>query len=666
MEELNPTNKDGSGKNAQLVREFEKLSKDMWFDTRSCFSPVRIKAVLGSISMDYQGNLQQDAHDVLELILDRLHEDVNRVVVKPYIEQPEGDGTNDVEIGQDAWEKHQRRHSSAITDLFGGQLKSNVSCCSENCTRVSVTFDYFNTLQLAIPGPMSHQMVVYAPFIDGIGGVTDIAKNKQILRCVLEDLPQGTSATILTVKQMLVETLTRHHIVRGGKEAQKKNKDDTTTGPRLSVEDLFMVTWNPRTMTIEDVADDSDDIRRATGEGILTLLAFQFDHRLKSSAVLLQKRVVTRHNILGNIVEHNKMELIGCPLFISFDPSWSCARVRYLIWQQVSRFMHPSLIATLNEEPGEVVKRNTLMSSLLRVFMSEGNGDELTYNATFVPKQKHHDPCPPWIAKHKPLSELWHAHHVEMAKARHVAASLRLVKREIPNAADITIGDFLNVKGIPYLCVRWDKLWESMIGSSSFDIVALEDSNHGSAEDTDTGSGGENSVSLLKCFRLFTKQESLKEDNAWYCRVCKEHVMAKKELQLWSLPKVLIVGLKRFAIRGGGEYTNGTLYRSKIDDFVDFPLNGLDLSEFCGSVAANRDNRPEYVYDLFAVCNHFGRMGFGHYTSCVRHWNLNGTLSDKWFRCDDETVTPCTEDDVRTKAAYILFYLRRDAQTSHH
>lgn len=656
-EEINPTNKDGSGKNAQLLREFEKLVKDMWFDSRSCNSPQRVKSVLGSISTDYQGNLQQDAHDVLELILDRLHEDVNRVLVKPYIEQPEGDGMNDVAVGQDAWNKHQRRHNSVITDLFGGQLKSKVSCCSKNCSRVSVTFDYFNTLQLAIPGPMSHVMVVFVPYIEGIGGVSDIAKHKQLLRCVLEDLPQGTSATMLAVKHMLVETLMRHHIVRRDQSGAKII--DEGGAPVLAIDDLFFVSWNPHTKLIENVASNSDDIRKITGEGMLNLLAFHSDHKLSNNAVLLQKRHVTRHNILGNVIEQNKMELIGCPLYLSFDPSWSCARVRYLIWQQVSRFMHPALIATLNEVPDEVVKRNTIMSSLLRVFMSEATGDELTYNPTIVAKSKQQSSCPSWISKHKILSNIWHVHHTEMAKSRQAVASLRSTPKEIPNASDITIGDFLNVEGIPYLCVRWDKLWNECLVNGSFDIVSLEESNHGST-DSETKISNGDSVTLLKCLRLFTKEEFLKGENSWYCRECKEHVTARKELSLWSLPKILIIGLKRFAIRGGGEYTNGTMYRSKIDDFVDFPLNGLDLSEFCGSATARITGREDYVYDLFAVCNHYGRMGFGHYTSSVRHWNLDGKLSDKWFRCDDESITPCTEDDIRTKAAYILFYLRRD------
>ena len=162
---VNATNKDGSGQNAILVREYDQLLKDMWFDNRGLCSPSRIKAVLGSINRDYMGNLQQDAHDVLELLLDRIHEDLNRVTTKPYTEQPEGDGSNDAQISEEAWSKHRLRHDSVITDMFGGQFKSTVSCCSKDCKRVSVTFDYFNTLQLAIPGPMSHVMMLYMPNI---------------------------------------------------------------------------------------------------------------------------------------------------------------------------------------------------------------------------------------------------------------------------------------------------------------------------------------------------------------------------------------------------------------------------------------------------------------------------------------------------------------------
>jgi ubiquitin carboxyl-terminal hydrolase 4/11/15 len=177
--------------------------------------------------------------------------------------------------------------------------------------------------------------------------------------------------------------------------------------------------------------------------------------------------------------------------------------------------------------------------------------------------------------------------------------------------------------------------------------VSLEDS-----VGQDERNARTHSVSLEKCFRLFTKQEVLSGDNAWYCRNCKEHVSAQKEIQLWSLPRILVVGLKRFAFRGGA-------IRSKINDYVDFPIDGLNLREYCGAAATEGLDEDKYIYDLFAVCNHFGRMGFGHYTSHVREWSKRGELTNQWLSCDDENVSPCREEEVKTNAAYILFYIRR-------
>lgn len=47
---------------------------------------------------------------------------------------------------------------------------------------------------------------------------------------------------------------------------------------------------------------------------------------------------------------------------------------------------------------------------------------------------------------------------------------------------------------------------------------------------------------------------------------------ATKKLDLWTLPEVLVVHLKRFA--------SGRLTRDKLDSLVQFPLCGLDLSRY--------------------------------------------------------------------------------------
>jgi ubiquitin C-terminal hydrolase len=108
-------------------------------------------------------------------------------------------------------------------------------------------------------------------------------------------------------------------------------------------------------------------------------------------------------------------------------------------------------------------------------------------------------------------------------------------------------------------------------------------------------------ISLSDCFNLYTKTEKLSENDYWYCSKCKDHVPSTKKFDLWSLPKVLVVHLKRFS------YSRN--YRDKIDTVVDFPIRDLDLSEYL--IHGNTDQICT-KYDLIAVSNHYGSLGGGH------------------------------------------------------
>lgn len=115
-------------------------------------------------------------------------------------------------------------------------------------------------------------------------------------------------------------------------------------------------------------------------------------------------------------------------------------------------------------------------------------------------------------------------------------------------------------------------------------------------------------MTLDECFRETGKREVLSEDNAWYCNRCKELRRATKTLEIWTLPDVLVVHLKRF----GGNRS----FRDKIDTLVDYPIEGLDMTERVGL----KEEGKEYVYDLFAVDNHFGGLGGGHYTAYAKNF----------------------------------------------
>ena len=99
----------------------------------------------------------------------------------------------------------------------------------------------------------------------------------------------------------------------------------------------------------------------------------------------------------------------------------------------------------------------------------------------------------------------------------------------------------------------------------------------------------EEATTLDKCISLFTNTEKLGPEDPWYCSKCKEHQQATKKFDLWRLPPVLVVHLKRFSYRNryAGE---------KLETFVDYPVTDLDLSNF---VKGPTDVPP--IYNLYAV-----------------------------------------------------------------
>ncbi len=68
-----------------------------------------------------------------------------------------------------------------------------------------------------------------------------------------------------------------------------------------------------------------------------------------------------------------------------------------------------------------------------------------------------------------------------------------------------------------------------------------------SEEPLSKGRRKDGKIHLEDCMELMTEEETLGEENKWYCSECKAHKQASKTLGLWSTPEVLIIHLKRFS-----------------------------------------------------------------------------------------------------------------------
>lgn len=140
---------NNSRTNTALMEEFAKLLQTMWTSSSSeAVSPSEFKTQIQRYAPRFVGYNQQDAQEFLRFLLDGLHNEVNRVTVRPRGTVEDFDHLPDEEKGKKMWSKYLEREDSKIVDLFVGQLKSSLTC--SHCGFCSTVFDPFWDLSLPI------------------------------------------------------------------------------------------------------------------------------------------------------------------------------------------------------------------------------------------------------------------------------------------------------------------------------------------------------------------------------------------------------------------------------------------------------------------------------------------------------------------------------------
>ncbi|CAH9069093.1 unnamed protein product [Cuscuta epithymum] len=128
-------------------------------------------------------------------------------------------------------------------------------------------------------------------------------------------------------------------------------------------------------------------------------------------------------------------------------------------------------------------------------------------------------------------------------------------------------------------------------------------------------------------FDKYVEVERLEGDNKYHAE---EHGLqdAKKGVLFIDFPPVLQLQLKRFEY----DFMRDTMV--KINDRYEFPLE-LDLDREDGKyLSPDADRSVRNLYTLHSVLVHSGGVHGGHYYAFIRP-----TLSDQWYKFDDERVT---------------------------
>lgn len=527
------------------------LCSDM--SSRDVLDPSKIKSTIKSRFKTFAGYAQQDSQEFLSFFIDALHEDVNKVLRKPYEAIKDYAGQPISELAQDSWDAHLRRNNSMFVDYFFGQFYTKIVC--PTCAYTSITFDPFDMVSLNVPSTIEFECY-FAPLTsqDPILSVRFNYKSNVSLGDAVNFLKSQ-----LKSKKILVT-----------KSSFKFHSRIIQTKEDIHVQPLPHAMSNSSFVFIDEIFD----------KGVYAL-AFG-----EASAEVVEQSLASaeRKNVTISGFVESKQISVERELPVPADLSLRTLLRFLFVLHRRALVKHDKKIFEGFDEP--LPAETQLLDKELAQLYPEGkyNEKKSPFNLTVQDKTINE------FSSEEPLFKT-------------------------PEERSLKVEIFFN---------------PTLMAKLSLKQVVEFKPEH------------EFEVNIQDCLDYFVQPETLDANNLWYCSKCKEHKPAQKTMMLYRPPKILIIHLKRF------RKVEHSLYFRKNKMLIHFPLEDLDLKPFIF------DHPKQATYDLFAVSNHIGSLGDGHYTAFCKNQGKD------WNLFDDESVKPISPKQVVTEMAYILFYRRKD------
>ncbi|NXB62702.1 UBP31 hydrolase, partial [Struthidea cinerea] len=583
------------GELAQLVRALWTLE----------YTPQHsrdFKNIVSKNAMQYRGNAQHDAQEFLLWLLDRVHEDLNNVVNSSGVPPLKPPLEDDVLLEGPAFPIS----STFVQELFQAQYRSSLTC--PHCQKQSNTFDPF--LCISLPIPLPHTRPLY---------VTVVYQGK-CSHCMRIGVAVPISGTVARLREAV-------------------SSETKIPTEQIVLTEMYYDGFHRSFCD----TDDLDTIHESD-----CIFAFETPEIFRPEGILSQRGIHVNNN-LNNLkcgtehsrtiaysqgtVKSGKLEQ-SCPKLAANDKIVLLVCNRACTGQQSKRFGLPFVLHLEKTIAWDILQKEILEK--MQYFLRPAACLQVcpfslrvvsVVGITYLLPQEERPLCHP------------------------------TVERALKSCGQ---GGTAHVK----LVVEWDKETKDYL------FVNTEEEYIPDSESVRQQRALHHQpqiCTLSQCFQLYTKEEQLAPDDAWRCPHCKQLQQGSITLSLWTLPDVLIIHLKRFRQEGDR--------RMKLQNMVKFPLSGLDMTPHVVKRSQSSWSLPshwspwrkpyglgrdpeDYIYDLYAVCNHHGTMQGGHYTG--KSYCKN-SVDGQWYCFDDSEVQQLSESEVCKQTAYILFYQRRTA-----
>ncbi|AET41431.1 putative ubiquitin-specific protease UBP12 Ecym_8140 [Eremothecium cymbalariae DBVPG len=668
----------------------------------SSYSPRHFKTTIGHLNSMFAGYQQQDSQEFLAFLLDGLHEDLNRIVDKPYVEKPELNPTDDVtefetikKLADDTWLKHKLRNDSVILDLFVGLYKSTLIC--PTCKKVSTTFDPYNDLTLPLPvdSTWSNKVLIFPhsspPY------TFEVELNKTDTYCDLKKYV--ARCTGMNTADLLGAEVFNHQFYNNY-EASRADSQYLPIHELISDSDVVVFYEVPRSENdlvvpvMNTVIEDGFRSAKLCGFPFFISLS---EEEQSDYGVILQKLENAFIQWSGGFTEFTLASKKNDTITLDQLP----------VLQKKYPGLQPEAVATelkyINpEQPPEKFFK-------IKIYDGQINNQRSRFASQPYPRSARNDLWTPephvTFSKVKDITAnldqvLWDAYNyasiglegsvenpnIEYSGCNNFCESedasilnvtsqnigphtqssdsdmdievsidnqdLQKAESSEEHSLDL-VADTLNdipreklIKAQNAIICEWNsKSYDEVFNSSlkvNWDSPGEVPNTELEASKRERNAQEEKKITLHDCLTLFSTPEVLGATDSWYCPSCKEHRQATKQIELWNTPDILLIHLKRFE--------NQRSFSDKIGDIVHFPITDLDMSPYL----VYKDDKKGTIYDLIAVDNHYGGLGGGHYTAYVKNF-----LDNKWYYFDDSRVNETVPERSIAGSAYLLFYRRR-------
>uniref|UniRef100_A0A3Q3M0M9 ubiquitinyl hydrolase 1 n=1 Tax=Mastacembelus armatus TaxID=205130 RepID=A0A3Q3M0M9_9TELE len=557
------------------------------------------KNVVSRSALQFRGNSQHDAQEFLLWLLDRVHEDLNHIINpdcrpprKPLVEEENAPEGSPLPAP-----------GSFVQELFQAQYRSSLTC--PHCQKQSNTFDPFLCISLPIPVP--HTRPLY---------VTVVYQGK-CSHCMRVGVAVPLSGTVSRLRQAVAQ-------------------ETKIPAQQIVLTEMYYDGFH------RSFCDDDDDLEIIQESD--SIFAFETPELFRPEQIRSKRCGSPHANLNQNNLKYGKENnristQIQEPTTPPQSPNKNSGQAEKIVLlvcnracagQQGRRFGNPFILYLERTVTWDVLQKEILekMRHLLRpgVFVQVGPFTLRVVGVvgiTYLLPQEEQPLCHPSVERAYKSCGPGGPPHVKIV-------------------------------------VEWDKETKDYLFKRTEDEYIPDAESVRQVKEQHLQP---QTCSLAQCFQLYTKEEQLAPDDAWRCPHCKQLQQGSIKLSLWTLPDILILHLKRF--RQDGDR------RMKMQNMVKFPLMGMDMaphmvkrSQSSWSLPSHWSpwRRPygmgrdpeDYLYDLYAVCNHHGTMQGGHYTA-----HCKNSIDGQWYCFDDSDVHPISEDDVCKPTAYILFYQRR-------